>query len=58
MGPNGEVLLLAITSRHQLACEPVLVAEGASRVERADALWDLLEEVDPLDPRRRLLRVV
>lgn len=55
-GPQGELVLLAITSAGRLACDPLMIPHGADRVAAADALWDALEEADP-DPRRHLRAV-
>lgn len=54
MGPDGEMVLLAITSRAQLATGvPTIVPNGASQVEASDRLWDIVEAVDP-DVRAQL----
>ena len=61
-GPNGEIVLLAVTSSHCLlsGC-PVVVPRGCCHVTEADRLWALLDEIDP-EPeylaRRREMRVV
>ena len=48
LGPDGEIVLLAITSSRKLATSgPVIVPHGADRVAAAEALWDLLDRVDP-----------
>lgn len=47
MGPNDELVLMALTTRRHLACDPVTVPAGASRLGAADKLWRVLDEVDP-----------
>lgn len=56
-GADGEVVLLAITSRHRLAVPPVTLPLEASRVDAAGQLWDTLEELDP-SPANRHLQIV
>jgi len=53
-GSEGEMVLLAITSRHRLAVPPVVIPNGASRVDAANLLWDQLEQSDPEPPSARL----
>lgn len=54
MGPDDEVVLLAVTSRGRLATDaPVVIPNGASRIDACDRLWDILEAADP-DPKVRL----
>lgn len=48
MGPNGEIVLLAITKEHKLAGDPVTVPVGASHHAAADALWERLDADDPI----------
>lgn len=48
IGPDGEVVLIAITRQHKLAAGPVTVPHGASRVGAADELWAVLDRVDPM----------
>lgn len=52
MGPDGELVLLAITSTARLACEPITVPHGADRVLAADLAWGALEVADPLPDLR------
>lgn len=48
VGPDGEMVLLAITSRAQLATGvPTIVPSGASQVDASDRLWETIEAVDP-----------
>lgn len=47
MGPNGELVLLAITSTKRLAAPPFTIPAGADRVEASVRLLDVLDEVDP-----------
>jgi len=47
MGPDGELVLLAITSSQRLAAPPLTVPHGADRLAASDALWEALEREDP-----------
>ena len=58
IGPQGEVVLVAVTSAHRLAAAPVTVPAGADRIAAAEALWDHLEAVDPDRSPARTLRVI
>ena len=58
LGPAGEMVLLAVTTRHQLAVDPMTVPTGASQVLAAELLWDQLEELDPDTSAARTLRVI
>ena len=49
-GDGGELVLIAITSRHTLATEPVTIAHGASRLDASDRLWNALDALDPNPP--------
>lgn len=53
MGPDGELVLLAITATRRLAVPPLTIAHGADRVAASDELWDALDQAEP-DPRARL----
>lgn len=47
-GPNGELVLLAVTSRGRLATgAPILVPAGA-RATTYEEAWDTLDRVDPI----------
>lgn len=48
MGEQGELVLLAITSRSRLACPPITIPHGADRVAASDAAWAAIEAVDPV----------
>src|SRR4051812_13197393 len=54
-GPDGQRVLLAVTSRGTLAEDPVVLPHGASLVAAADRLDALLERVDDV---RRSLRLI
>jgi hypothetical protein len=56
VGPNGEVVLIALRTDGRLACEPVTVPDGRSRLEANERLWNLLDARDP--ERRPLLKVM
>jgi hypothetical protein len=56
MGPEGELVLLAVKANGRLACDPVMLPHGADRGEASDRLWQLLHDVDP--DHRANLRVV
>lgn len=47
MGDNGEIVLLAMTSRHTLAAPPLEIPWGADSVAMAEELEMILERVDP-----------
>lgn len=53
MGDNGEIVLLAFTSRCTLATPPVEIPWGADSVTMAEELEALLDRVDP--PLLRLI---
>lgn len=64
-GPNGEIVLLAISSDHKLLTgTPHVISVGGDHIAAADALWDLLDARDPVSPaqvdgqRRRVMRVI
>lgn len=46
-GPNGELVLLAITHERKLVCPPRVIPDGASHILAGDEMWDLLERSDP-----------
>jgi hypothetical protein len=54
-GPDGELVLLAITSKHAKWKE-VIVPHGASRVEAGEALEAELDLYDPPPPLLRVMR--
>lgn len=64
MGPNGEFVLLVVTSGHTLLVPPSVLALGSDYIASFDALWELLDERDPLTAadhdtlRRRRLKAV
>lgn len=45
-GPNGEIVLLAITHKRALACPPRMIPAGASHILAGDEMWELLERDD------------
>lgn len=55
MGPDGELVLVAVTSLGRQAAPPVVVPHGGDRLRASDELWDLLDRVDP--DRRALLKI-
>jgi hypothetical protein len=54
VGPEGEVVLLAITRDGKLAGDPLIIQHGGNHVEAGDRMWDRLEEGDPIP----ILRIV
>jgi hypothetical protein len=46
-GPNGETVLLAVTSTHRLLMPPTFVPIGWSEETYCDALWEALDAADP-----------
>lgn len=48
LGPDGELVLVAVTSTGRRLCDPVTIPHGADRVGAADALWARLESEDPV----------
>jgi hypothetical protein len=46
-GPNGETVLLAIDSAHRLLGLPMAVPMGWSVERASDALWLVLDTLDP-----------
>lgn len=53
MGPNDELVLLAITSRGRLAAEPLVIPWGSDSVALAEELEATLDRADP--PALRLI---
>ena len=53
-GPDGELVLVAVTSRGRMCGEVTIVPHGASRIETADRMLLALELADPL----RALRAI
>lgn len=47
MGPDGEMVLLAVTSGHRLLSTPRVLAFGSDYIAAHDQMWDLLELLDP-----------
>jgi hypothetical protein len=47
VGPNGEIVLLALRRDNRLAGEPHVIPLGASHVLAADELWERLDREDP-----------
>ena len=47
MGPNGELVLVAVSRHHRRIAER-MIPMGDGHVFAADALWDVLEREDPL----------
>lgn len=45
-GPNGEIILVAVTSRNRKVDE-ITIPIGASHADASDALWQRLEEAEP-----------
>lgn len=64
MGPDGEIVLLVITSERKLLGPPTTLPKGSDYLKAMDALWELLDHRDPVTPetvaqmRRRSIRVV
>lgn len=54
LGPNGELVLLAITKARALHGEPHVVPHGASRIEAAELLLSRLDRDDPV-PKLRVI---
>lgn len=54
MGEEGEMVLIAITSKHRLL-RIVTIPPGASRIDAAEALLSELDAADPV-PSLRLIR--
>lgn len=52
LGPNGELVLLAITRTHHLNGSPVIVPHGGSRIKIAG---DMLAQLDRDDPSLELV---
>jgi hypothetical protein len=48
VGPNHEIVLIAIRSDRRLCGEPHLIPAGASHVLVADELWERLDREDPV----------
>lgn len=48
VGPNGEMVLIALTRFRRLAGEPLMVPIGGNHVAAGEELWDRLETVDPI----------
>lgn len=47
LGDDGELVLIAVTRRGRLAAPPFAIPHGADRVAASDAMWALLDVVDP-----------
>lgn len=58
MGPNGEMVLLAVTACHALACPPVTIPRGSDHTLAVDQLWAHLEATDPDTRPASHLRVI
>jgi hypothetical protein len=54
LGPNGELVLLAVRKDHRLNAEPTVVPNGASRIAAAERLLDDLEGDDPV-PKLKII---
>lgn len=54
VGPNGEVVLLAITHERKLAEPPRVVSATSSQSVARDEMWARLERNDPMP----ILRIV
>lgn len=48
-GPDGEIVLLAITSHHRLLVPPSVIAFGRDHIGASDVLWEQLDAQDPVD---------
>lgn len=63
-GPNDEWVFVGISSTRRLVLGPVYVPNGHSLIDAVDALWDKLDELDPVSDqdfdalRRRTMRAV
>ena len=55
IGPNGELVLLAVTEASKLAAPPYIVPDGASRIDAADLMWD---EIEAHERRRSSLHLI
>jgi hypothetical protein len=51
-GPDGEMVLLAVTRDSRLVGDPVIVPHGASRIAAADVMLDRLNSIDPVPELR------
>lgn len=58
IGQSGELVLVAITADRKLACEPVTVPHGASRILASDALYAKLDALDSVGASRAQLLLV
>lgn len=48
-GPSGEFILFAVDSEHRLVPDSLtIVPLGSDHIAAVDALWDRLDEVDPV----------
>jgi hypothetical protein len=57
LGDDDELVLMGITTKGRLVCAPVVVPNGASRLAASDAIWEVLDELDPI-PRLHLLNII
>jgi hypothetical protein len=48
MGPDGEIVLLAISRERRLVGEPFTVPIGGNHVAAGEALWERLDIADPI----------
>lgn len=48
LGPDGELVLIAVRSDHRLNAPPLVVPHGASRIAAAERLESDLEAGDPI----------
>ncbi|MHB1097860.1 MAG: hypothetical protein ACYC3F_17005 [Gemmatimonadaceae bacterium] len=48
LGPDGELVLVAVTSKGRTLREPITLPHGADRIGAAEALWEELERADPV----------
>jgi hypothetical protein len=48
LGPNGELVLLAVRRDHRLNAPPFVVPHGASRISAAESLLDGLDRDDAI----------
>lgn len=47
VGPDGEVVLIALSGDRRLIGDPILIPKGGNHVQAGDALWARLDHDDP-----------
>lgn len=48
VGPNGEIVLLALSRERKLIGDPLTVPLGGNHVEAGDEMWRRLDVSDPV----------